>query len=204
MNGPVQDQSKYFRELIPLLPPGHIAEFGCYDMGSTRQLATYGRSVFAFDTYRGLPQGDFKAELDSSNNPGKFHPTGAIQDMIDGHWNIIPVVGRFQDTFKYFPPELRFAFAYLDCDYYASQKQIFEFLVPRLIPGGCFITDDYSLPGVRKATDEFLAEHPEWKLVDDRIFIRKGLVEPVATVIAPQSSILTGTFELRLFPKEIK
>jgi hypothetical protein len=52
----------------------------------------------------------------------------------------------------------------LDVDQYKSYKDGFEFVYPRIVPGGIIIFDDYSCPATPGATiaiNEFLATVPE-------------------------------------------
>src|SRR5512139_3383206 len=101
---PITDHRRVFNELMleRRYLPGAIAEFGVADGGSTRQLAGYGRPVFAFDTFCGLPAEDFHPDhsIDSRKLmcPGGFTPRFSIEEMFSGYPNIHPVVGRFADT----------------------------------------------------------------------------------------------------------
>ena len=54
----------------------------------------------------------------------------------------------------------RIAFAYIDLDLYEGTRSALEFVLPRLVPGGQLVVDDYSArgvwPGVSMAVDEIL------------------------------------------------
>lgn len=159
-NGPISthDWGKY----INLASPGAIAEFGCYDGGSTRLLAGMGRPVFAFDTFQGIPKEDYNASEDGSNPPGKFAPTTTVKELFRGHNNIYPVVGRYADTLPTVGG-LQFAFAYIDCDLYESYKQVLNYIAPRMI-GDYFMCDDYhDCTGARRAVDEWVAGQTDWR-----------------------------------------
>ena len=76
---PVNNHQQEFAVIIPMMPPGPIGEFGVYEGGSTVQLAGFGRLVYAFDTFEGMPfDAPFNEDLDWANPPGKFNGAGAI------------------------------------------------------------------------------------------------------------------------------
>ncbi len=159
MNGPIShhDWARYIKDA----PPGAIAEFGCYDGGSARILASFGRPVFAFDTFAGMPKEDFRESIDSNNPPGKFTPHAPPWELFKEHPNVYPVVGRYAETLPQLAG-LRFAFVYIDCDFYESYRQVLDYAVPRL-DGNVFMCDDYhDCEGARRAVDDWLAQHPEW------------------------------------------
>ncbi|MFI2296933.1 TylF/MycF/NovP-related O-methyltransferase [Isoptericola sp. NPDC019571] len=65
------------------------------------------------------------------------------------------VRGLFEDTLTGDEPV---AVAHLDGDWYASTRTCLERVVPRLVPSGRLVVDDYfAWSGCRKAVDEFLA-----------------------------------------------
>lgn len=68
------------------------------------------------------------------------------------------VRGLFEDTLTGDEPV---AVAHLDGDWYASTRTCLERVVPRLVPGGRVVVDDYlAWSGCRTAVDEFLAADP--------------------------------------------
>jgi asparagine synthase (glutamine-hydrolysing) len=67
--------------------------------------------------------------------------------------------GLYQDTMTSTAPV---AFAHIDCDWYDSVHTCLKNVVPRLVPGGSIIVDDYlDWSGCRKAVDEYFG--PEIK-----------------------------------------
>lgn len=74
--------------------------------------------------------------------------------------NVILVDGNFSETMTAGRPEPAKIFAgIVDCDLYKSHLQTFEFIWPRLVPGGMLYLDEYyslKFPGARRATDEFI------------------------------------------------
>jgi len=170
--GPVATHD--WKRYVDAAPPGAIAEFGCFDGGSARILATLGRPVFAFDTFDGIPAADFRAGEDAENPPGKFRPSAPPWRLFEQHPNVYPVVGRYAETLPTLAG-LRFAFVYIDCDLYESYRQVLEYAVPRL-DGDVFMCDDYGCTGAKRAVDEWLRQHPEWTFDGRSVFTRRPLV----------------------------
>ena len=138
--------------------PGAIAEFGVYNGGSTRQLATFCRPVYAFDTYSGTPEEGYRPELDWTDPPGKFKPRVTIEQMCEGFDNIVPVKGEFKDTCPTFDKDVKFVLVYMDCDHYHSYTYVLNWLIEteRLYNNSVIICDDYPFClGARKAIHEF-------------------------------------------------
>jgi hypothetical protein len=156
---PWADYSPHFKQLWNPAVPGAVAEFGVFRGGSARQLAQLtGRTVYAWDTYDGLPAADFNPDVDI-DAPGDFTPEATAAELFAGWPSITPVVGRFADTLPKFYPAVRFAFCYLDSDYYESTRQVLDWLPGRLSNGAVLLFDDYkSHKGVRQAVDEFAAK----------------------------------------------
>jgi Macrocin-O-methyltransferase (TylF) len=142
--------------------PGCFGEFGVYNGGGARQLARLdpSRTVYAFDTYAGMPQPDYHPTEDYDNPPGKWRPAAGPAELFGGIQNIVPVVGRFADTLPSFPP-MAFVLAHIDCDYYESYMQVLDFLLDRMVPGGVALLDDYmQCLGASRAVNEWVAKHP--------------------------------------------
>ena len=154
------DYLPYFDHLWKGNIPGHVAEFGSYRGKSAKQLATLtGRTVYAFDTFSGLPAEDFNPELDH-DPPTGFTPEKTAAELFANWPTIVPVVGRFADTLPKVPDNVMFAFCYIDCDYYASAKQVLDWLPGRLNDGAVVLFDDYkSHKGIAKAVINFALNH---------------------------------------------
>lgn len=83
---------------------------------------------------------------------------------VDGE-RILLVKGLFEET-VHAHEGTTIALAHIDCDWYDPVKFCLEFVWPRLSEGGQVIMDDYNFwEGARKATDEFLAAHPDAKIL---------------------------------------
>jgi O-methyltransferase len=69
------------------------------------------------------------------------------------------IQGKVEDTIPVHVPDC-IALLRLDTDWYESTRHELVHLFPRLVSGGVLILDDYGhWPGVRKAVDEYVAEH---------------------------------------------
>jgi hypothetical protein len=161
---PWADYGPIFRQLWPRLSQlqGDVAEFGVYQGGTARQLAEIcERPVWAFDTYEGMPSEDYNAELDR-DVPGSFNPNADPFRMFLDCPLVLPIKGRFADTLPAMTQLLRvkFALVYIDCDLYASCKQVLDWLPDFLVDGAAIVFDDYtSHRGIAKAVDEFMLAH---------------------------------------------
>lgn len=157
---PVVDHSADFARFIPLTQ-GNIAEFGVYDGGSTVQLAGFGRDVYAFDTFGGIPSYAFDPNLDH-DQPGKFHPTHDVVSMLRETPNVYPMIGMFWESFeRQLLRLMKFGFVYLDADLYQSYREVLDWLVKgHLEDRFVILADDYqACKGARKAVNEFIESY---------------------------------------------
>ena len=137
---------------------GPVAEFGVYNGGMTKILAALDRPVWAFDTFEGMPyQEYYNDDYDSSNPPGKFRPDHDVIGFLNSLGNVVVQKGRFVDTLPNIPKDLVFSLVFLDCDYYLSHWQVFNYLEQQghTAPGTIYLFDDYDLAGARAAIDEW-------------------------------------------------
>jgi len=157
---PVGDHAADFQALIPSLPPGAIAEFGVANGGSTRQLIQFGRQVYAFDTFSGMPGTGYDSVLDWRNPPGKFKPSHDVQGYLDS-LGVHTFRGLFADTLPLVPDSVKFSFVYLDCDWYSGHREILTWLIEgkRMVSGGLVLLVDYALDGAHRAVDEIVMAH---------------------------------------------
>lgn len=148
---------------LPL--PGAIVEFGCY-IGTTslflRRLINE-REFHIYDSFQGLPP---KVEKDRSSAGDQFQAGELavskkqfLQEFKKA--NLQPPIihkGWFSDLTAADVPE-QIAFAFLDGDFYESIRDSLKLVLPRLVPGGVIVVDDYAreaLPGPAKAVHELL------------------------------------------------
>ena len=156
---PLVNYRDTFKKLLATTPThGDIAEFGVFGGGATLQLVEEGkwRRVWAFDTFKGLPQECFIAEIDGQANlPGKFD-IGGVPDILVKDCRIIPMIGRFEYTLPKILGLTKFELVYVDCDYYKSHHEVFAWLPMFLLPKAGIVFDDYTrLDGAKRAIDEF-------------------------------------------------
>jgi asparagine synthase (glutamine-hydrolysing) len=72
--------------------------------------------------------------------------------------------GLFDETVPAAMPA-RVCFAHIDCDWYDPTRFCLEQLADRVPSGGVIVVDDYNAyGGSRRATDEFLAARPDYRL----------------------------------------
>jgi O-methyltransferase len=163
---------------------GAVAECGVWRGGSVMMAALSfaaagdtDRELWLYDTFEGMPE---PTAEDTASWEADPHQEWA-RNQRDGfnEWCYSPldevrrnlastgidaerveyVQGRVEDTLPGRMPD-RIALLRLDTDWYESTRQELDHLFPRLVTGGVLIIDDYGhWPGVRKAVDEYLAEH---------------------------------------------
>ena len=143
--------------------PGDIAEVGVYKGGSAKIIcsAKGDRHLHLFDTFAGLPRVD---DVDTvwPFYEGKFAASyDDVKTYLAQEKNVFLYKGLFPDTSAPVKDK-RFSFVNLDVDTYESTKKCLEFFYPRMNAGGVIVSHDYlTVPGVRKAVDEYFAGKPE-------------------------------------------
>ncbi|GAB6286014.1 MAG: hypothetical protein STSR0009_22150 [Methanoregula sp.] len=143
--------------------PGDIAEVGVYKGGSAKIIcsAKGDKNLHLFDTFAGLPKVD-EADMIWQFYEGKFAASlESVQAYLAVEKNVFLYKGIFPATSG--PVKDRhFSLVNFDVDTYDSTKRCLEFFYPRMNPGGIIISHDYiTVPGVRRAVDEFFADKPE-------------------------------------------
>jgi hypothetical protein len=173
--------------------PGDLIETGVWRggavifmRGALKALGEDGRTVWAADSFEGLPEPDAdkypleaKAWRGAVINKAMNRLVASLEDvranfeaygLLDGQVRFL--VGWFEDTLPTAPVE-RLAVMRLDGDFYESTRDALTNLYDKLSPGGYCIIDDYGEDGwtyCRKAVDEFRAE--------------RGVAEPMIQVDA--------------------
>jgi len=169
--------------------PGSIMECGVLDGGGSALMAfatrRSGRPVHMFDSWDGLPVATTEDGAAASKWVGQCvgSPTRVFEVM--RALNIEPSRlhahrGWFHETFAQVAGTIdSLAILHVDCDFYEPVLLTLEKWYPKLSPGGFVQIDDYeAFSGCRKATDKFLAAHPETRLeargtVGGAIYLRK-------------------------------
>ncbi len=135
------------------LKNGLILEFGVYFGKTIRMMANNFPDdiIHGFDTFEGLP-GDW-----FNTKQGSYSTDGTIPKAPN---NVKLYKGLFSDTLPGFlddqPPDIPVRLMNIDCDMYASTKDIFDLINDRVRPGTVIIFDEYvGNPNWKK--DEFKA-----------------------------------------------
>ena len=148
---------------IPEKVPGDIAEVGVYKGGSAKIIcsAKGDRALHLFDTFAGLPKVDDVDQVWPFYE-GKFAASyDKVKAYLAQEKNVFLYKGLFPDTSGPVKDK-HFSFVNLDVDTYESTKKCLEFFYPRMSPGGVILSHDYlTVPGVRKAVDDYFADKPE-------------------------------------------
>ncbi len=129
------------------------------------------QKIWLYDSFEGLPTKSPEDESAAGVNfqPGVLHVSRrALIDKLKKHGlnNAIIKKAWFSDLTVQDLPE-HIAFAFLDGDFYESQRTALSLVQPRLVPQGIIICHDYNnpeLPGATTAVDEFMQQHPEYRL----------------------------------------
>lgn len=118
--------------------------------------------IWGFDSFDGLPEAWLRTDL--------VVPQGTFRTNVEG-WmppvlhNVALVKGLFHETLPQFKEKVLksdpIAFLHVDCDIYASTKDVFDQLVDNIVPGTVIVFDEfYNYPGSEehefKAFREFL------------------------------------------------
>ncbi|MFC8896932.1 TylF/MycF/NovP-related O-methyltransferase [Streptomyces cinereoruber] len=153
--------------------PGAVVELGCYRGAMALwirsvldSLGDRDREIHVYDSFQGMPapgseDSDHLAAGELRSSPDDVRATHAA-------WGRpAPVIhpGWFDETLPEELPE-EIAFAYLDGDFYDSTLTGLTHCVPRLVPTGVLLVDDYAdtavnprawdgLPGVKRACDAY-------------------------------------------------
>jgi len=125
-----------------------------------------GRKVFVADSFRGLPEPDPKYPADRDSNFHTFPALAVPLEEVKENFRkyglldegVVFLPGWFKDTLSD-PAINKLAVMRLDGDMYGSTLEALNALYPKLSPGGFCIIDDYTLPGCRRAVDDFRAAH---------------------------------------------
>lgn len=143
--------------------PGSVAELGVYKGGTallfTRILAgAMPKPLHLFDTFTGMPTTDPIHDL---HKTGDFDDASeaAVRTLLAGYPLAQFHVGFFPDTASGLESE-SFCFVHVDADIRRSVLDACAFFMPRLVPGGVMVFDDYgfeSCPGAKQAVEEYFA-----------------------------------------------
>lgn len=152
------DKQKHIAKLARSVPAGAFAECGVYRGGILKMLANAhrDRTIYGFDTFEGLPVGMW---VDGEpHKAGEFDDTSLryVQAEVADYPNVVLVKGIFPDSAADLP-STKFALVHIDFDFYESTKAAIDWFLPRMVPDGVIVFDDYEwemCPGVKRASDE--------------------------------------------------
>lgn len=165
---------------------GAIVEFGCY-IGTTslfiKRLLNVNqdsRQFHVYDSFQGLPTKSDKDESPAGEQFKEGELKATKQQFIEQFKKAnlgIPIIHKkwFEDITTDEIPD-KIAFAFLDGDYYSSIKKSLKLVWPKLTNGSIVVIDDYvseSLPGTKKAVDEWLTENPAKINIDSSLAVLK-------------------------------
>lgn len=149
-----------------------VVEFGCYTGTTSLFIARVLQAdhapyrFYVYDSFSGLPE---KQRQDFSPAgtqfvPGSLNTSKQIFVRNFRKANLkLPVIhtGWFEEIEPKQVPD-NIGFAFLDGDYYSSIQLSLRIIEKKLSPNSIIIIDDYlseSLPGAKKATDEWLSKN---------------------------------------------
>lgn len=136
--------------------PGEFAECGVW-LGGSAQVLLKGKPLHLFDTFTGMPDNNDPSGL----SQGSFGDTSLelVKEYLNYPDSVYYHVGRIPETFKDLE-DVRYSFVHIDVDLYQSTKDCLDYFLPRMVPGGIIVFDDYGFPDY---------EQSEKKAVDERI-----------------------------------
>jgi O-methyltransferase len=148
---------------VGALDRGDIIEVGVWRGGTGCLLArrcldrNLGGTVFLCDTFTGVAKAGGQ---DSAYVGGEHADTSAtiVLDLVRrmGLPNVEVLQGIFPDASAHRIADRRFRLCHIDVDVYESASQTFDWVWPRLVPGGIVVFDDYgfySCGGVTRLVD---------------------------------------------------
>lgn len=147
--------------------PGDVVEFGS-NMGHTAAFlsALSQKQFWCFDSFQGLPAKSCYDITEAKFTEGSMRVARAQLEktFLDAELLLPTIVPKWFEEVGLHEVPHRISFAVLDGDLYPSIKRSLELVYPHLSTGAVCFIDDYpftGLPGVKRATDEFMANKPE-------------------------------------------
>jgi O-methyltransferase len=152
--------------LVRMAGPGTFVEVGSYRGGTALHICNaMGSRTNPFYCFDPFEKGGFEnlGKLDSAFSPSDFTKTDyeKVVRLLSSKPNATAIQGFFPAAAEHL--DLReIAFCHLDVDIYESTKKCLEYLAPRMAARSLIVLDDVDhgeTPGVKKAMNEFIAEH---------------------------------------------
>lgn len=131
---------------------GSIVEMGVFLGKTLRALAEHcpEKQCYGFDTFEGMPVESWKAT--DGHKPGDFNEADYEKVAQLMPENVTLCRGIFPESAKGIDP--RVCFAHADFDLEKSMVDAIAWLMPRMVPGGMIVFDDWNkktMPGVDNA-----------------------------------------------------
>lgn len=147
---------------------GDLVETGIWCGGQTilmqAILKLYGsdKKVFACDSFEGLPPPDPRYPVDNGDIHHTFDHLKVTREQVMDNFrkfdlfddNVIFLKGWFEETTTDERIK-KIALLRLDGDMYSSTIQVLENLYDKVADGGFIVIDDWTLPGARRAVEDF-------------------------------------------------
>ncbi|MES2995141.1 MAG: TylF/MycF/NovP-related O-methyltransferase [Patescibacteria group bacterium] len=149
---------------------GALAEVGVFKGASARLICRVKgeKKLYLFDTFDGLPPLE---KIDEAHfYEGQFATDfEKVSAFFANDPNVIIGRGLFPADTGHIAKDETFSFVHLDVDLYQGTKDCLEYFYPRLATGGVILCHDYAtIPGVRKAVDDFFRDKREVVLESSR------------------------------------
>jgi len=142
---------------------GAMAEAGVLTGGSARLIcAAKGEArLHLFDVFETQQGASDEAGAELRRHFGAIHGSRAsVERLLAPYAGVTLHPGIFPASARGLEDE-RFAFVHLDMDLVSSTRAGLAFFLPRLLPGGILIGDDYADPGVRHCFAERCGPGPD-------------------------------------------
>lgn len=152
----IQSLDSIARKVLHL--DGEFWDVGCNAGGSAAVMreAAPTKQIRLFDSFEGLP-----ASTEEDGPHGKSRAVGLFALPFMDVLQRLGIVhqGWVPETFKGLE-DSRIALAHVDLDYYKGTREALEFILPRIVPSGYLIMDDYDSywVGVKPAVDELMTD----------------------------------------------
>lgn len=162
---------------------GDYVEFGCHGARTFRlaydQIVSrpkIKRHLWAFDSFKGLPQARDPRDHHPVWTPGKMRTSidefrDTLRDHGVGPDAYTTIEGYFRESL--FKPDTTYpddiALAYIDCDLFSSTCDALDFLSPRLKHGMILAFDDFfcwssdQISGEKAAFEAFVSSQTRWR-----------------------------------------
>jgi hypothetical protein len=146
---------------------GDVVELGCHEGKLSAVLASLtNKPLWVYDSFQGLPARSTHDITRPDFFPGQLKAERQIiEDRFKAYDLLPPII--VEKWFKDLTPDdlpHRISFALLDGDFHDSIRDSLRAVYKRMTPSGIVAIDDFgwtALPGVKVATDAFMADKPE-------------------------------------------